>query len=112
MGYDPFLTDDRAKKLGIEKVELDELLEKSDFISLHTPLTDATRNIISADALNRTKKGVRIVNCARGGLVDENALLAALVSGHVAGAALDVFETNLQKIILYLQQKISLPLRI
>ena len=56
MGYDPFLTDDRAKKLGIEKVELDELLEKSDFISLHTPLTDATRNIISADALNRTKK--------------------------------------------------------
>ncbi|MEC7706149.1 MAG: phosphoglycerate dehydrogenase, partial [Pseudomonadota bacterium] len=92
MGYDPFLTDERAKKLGIEKVELDELLEKSDFISLHTPLTDATRNIISADALNRTKKGVRIVNCARGGLVDENALLAALVSGHVAGAALDVFE--------------------
>ena len=59
MGYDPFLTDERAKKLGIEKVELDELLEKSDFISLHTPLTDATRNIISADALNRTKKGVR-----------------------------------------------------
>ena len=94
MGYDPFLTDERAKKLGIEKVELDELLEKSDFISLHTPLTDATRNIISADALNRTKKGVRIVNCARGGLVDENALLAALVSGHVAGAALDVFENE------------------
>ena len=94
MGYDPFLTDERAKNLGIEKVELDELLEKADFITLHTPLTDATRNIISADALNRTKKGVRIVNCARGGLVDENALLAALHSGHVAGAALDVFETE------------------
>ena len=94
MGYDPFLTEERAKKLGIEKVELDELLGRADFISLHTPLTDATKNIISADALNRTKKGVRIVNCARGGLVDENALLAALTSGHVAGAALDVFENE------------------
>ena len=83
MGYDPFLTDERAKNLGIEKVELDELLEKADFITLHTPLTDATRNIISADALNRTKKGVRIVNCARGGLVDENALLSRGGSGCV-----------------------------
>ena len=91
MGFDPFLTPDRAKKLGIKKVELDELLAKSDFITLHTPLTDATRNIISADALQKTKKGVRIVNCARGGLIDEIALCAALHSGHVAGAALDVF---------------------
>ena len=91
LGFDPFLTPDRAKQLGIEKVELDELLAQADFISLHTPLTDATRNIISADALNRTKKGVRIINCARGGLIDELALLAALQSGHVAGAALDVF---------------------
>ena len=71
---------------------MDELLARADFISLHTPLTDSTRNIISADALNKMKKGVRIINCARGGLVDELALLAALNSGHVAGAALDVFE--------------------
>ena len=91
LGFDPFLTPDRAKKLGIEKVELDELLEKADFITLHTPLTDSTRNIISADALQKTKKGVRIINCARGGLIDEVALCAALHSGHVAGAALDVF---------------------
>jgi D-3-phosphoglycerate dehydrogenase len=94
MGYDPFLTEDRAKTLGIEKVELEVLFARADFISLHTPLTDSTRNIISADALNKMKKGVRIVNCARGGLVDELALLAALNSGHVAGAALDVFETE------------------
>ena len=91
MGFDPFLTPERAKSLGIEKVELDVLMQKADFISLHTPLTDATRNIISADALNKTKKGVRIINCARGGLIDEVALLAALHNGHVAGAAMDVF---------------------
>ena len=91
IGFDPFLTPERAKQLGIEKVERDELLARADFISLHTPLTDATRNIISADALHKTKKGVRIINCARGGLIDELALYAALKSGHVAGAALDVF---------------------
>ena len=79
---------------GIEKLGLDELLARADFITLHTPLTDATRNIISADALNKTKKGVRIVNCARGGLVDELAMAAALKSGHVAGAAFDVFEVE------------------
>jgi len=92
VGFDPYLTPENAKRLGIEKLELDELLARADFISLHTPLTDSTRNIISADALNKTKKGVRIVNCARGGLVDELALAAAMASGHVAGAALDVFE--------------------
>lgn len=91
LGYDPFLTPERALDLGIEKVELDDLLAQADFITLHTPLTDATRNIISADALNKTKKGVRIINCARGGLIDELALAAALSTGHVAGAALDVF---------------------
>ena len=91
IGFDPFLTEERAKTLGIEKVELDELLSRADFITLHTPLTDATRNVISADALHKTKKGVRIINCARGGLVDELALSAALHNGHVAGAALDVF---------------------
>jgi len=92
VAYDPFLSPERAQDLGIEKVELNDLLARADFITLHTPLTNETRNIISADAINRMKKGVRIVNCARGGLIDEAALKAALDSGHVAGAALDVFE--------------------
>ena len=92
VAYDPFLSGERAQDLGIEKVELNDLLARADFITLHTPLTNETRNIISADAINRMKKGVRIVNCARGGLIDEVALKAALDSGHVAGAALDVFE--------------------
>jgi len=91
VAYDPFLTPDRATALGVEKVELDELLARADFISLHTPLTEKTRNVLSAEALAKTKKGVRIVNCARGGLVDEAALRAALDSGHVVGAAFDVF---------------------
>ena len=94
VGFDPFLTPEHACRIGIEKVELDELLAVADVITLHTPLTEQTRNILSADALNKTKKGVRIVNCARGGLVDELALTAALSSGHVAGAALDVFESE------------------
>ena len=91
IAYDPFLSEERAVKLGVHKVELDELLARADFISLHVPLTERTRNILSAEALARTKPGVRIVNCARGGLIDEAALAAALKSGHVAGAALDVF---------------------
>jgi D-3-phosphoglycerate dehydrogenase / 2-oxoglutarate reductase len=94
IAYDPFLSPDRATDLGVEKVELDELLKRADFITLHTPLTDKTRNIISADAIKRMKKGVRIVNCARGGLVDEAALSEALKGGHVAGAAFDVFVTE------------------
>jgi len=91
IAYDPFLSAERALELGVEKVPLDQLLARADFITLHTPLTDETRNILSAENLARTKKGVRIVNCARGGLIDEAALKAALESGHVAGAALDVF---------------------
>ena len=91
IAYDPFLTPERAVELGIEKVELPALLARADFITLHTPLTDETRNILSADNLARTKRGVRIINCARGGLIDEAALKDALDSGHVAGAALDVF---------------------
>ncbi len=91
IAFDPFLTPERALDLGVEKVELDELLARADFITLHTPLIDATRNILDAKALAKTKKGVRIVNCARGGLVDEAALKDALESGQVAGAALDVF---------------------
>src|SRR6201984_1734100 len=91
IGYDPFLSPERARDLGVEKVELDELFRRADFITLHTPLTDKTKNIIDATAISRMKKGVRIINCARGGLVDETALRVALDSGHVAGAAFDVF---------------------
>ncbi|GAB4270239.1 MAG: phosphoglycerate dehydrogenase [Pararhodobacter sp.] len=91
VAYDPFLSEERAKALGVTKVELDELLARADFITLHVPLTDKTRNILSKENLAKTKKGVRIINCARGGLIDEAALAEALDSGHVAGAALDVF---------------------
>jgi D-3-phosphoglycerate dehydrogenase / 2-oxoglutarate reductase len=91
IAYDPFLTPERAQDLGIEKVSLDDLLGRADFITLHTPLTDSTRNILSRDNLLKTKKGVRIINCARGGLIDEAALKELLDSGHIGGAALDVF---------------------
>jgi D-3-phosphoglycerate dehydrogenase len=94
VAYDPFLSEDRAKQLGVHKVELDDLLHRADFITLHVPLTDKTRNILSRENLAKTKKGVRIINCARGGLIDEAALLDALNAGHVAGAALDVFEVE------------------
>jgi len=91
IAYDPFLSLERAVKLGVEKVELDDLLARADLISLHTPLTEKTKNILSAESLGKTKKGVIVVNAARGGLVDEAALRAALDSGHVAAAAFDVF---------------------
>ena len=94
VAFDPFLTEKRALELGVEKVELAELLARADVITLHTPLIEATRNILSREALAACKPGVRIVNCARGGLVDEAALADALRSGQVAGAALDVFETE------------------
>ncbi len=91
VAYDPFLSAERAVEMGVEKVELNELLARADFITLHTPLTDKTRNILSKEALAKAKKGVRVINCARGGLVDEQALREALDSGHVGGAAFDVF---------------------
>ena len=91
IAFDPFLSPERAKDIGVEKVELDELFKRADFITLHTPLTEKTKNIIDAAALAKMKKGVRIINCARGGLVDEQALVDALNSKHVAGAAFDVF---------------------
>ncbi|MBP6363054.1 MAG: phosphoglycerate dehydrogenase [Novosphingobium sp.] len=94
VAFDPFLTPERAVEMGVEKAELDTLLARADFITLHTPLTDQTRNILSDENLAKTKKGVRIINCARGGLIDEAALKAAMDSGHVAGAALDVFQTE------------------
>jgi D-3-phosphoglycerate dehydrogenase len=91
IAYDPFLSPERAVEMGVEKLELDDLLARADIITLHTPLTDKTRNILSADALARTRKGVLIINCARGGLVDEAALRQGLESGHIGGAAFDVF---------------------
>jgi len=94
VAFDPFLSQERADDLGVEKVDLDQLFRRADFITLHTPLTDKTRNIISAGAIKNMKKGVRIINCARGGLVDEAALYEALKSGQVAGAAFDVFVTE------------------
>ncbi|MGF1477576.1 MAG: phosphoglycerate dehydrogenase [Geminicoccaceae bacterium] len=94
IAYDPYLSPESATELGIEKVEFDQLLARADIITLHTPLTDGTRNILDGKALAKTKPGVRIVNCARGGLIDESALAESLKSGHVAGAALDVFATE------------------
>jgi len=94
IAYDPFLTEDRAVEMGVEKVDLDTLLARADFVTLHTPLTDETRNILSRERLENAKKGIRIINCARGGLIDEAALKDCLESGQVAGAALDVFETE------------------
>jgi D-3-phosphoglycerate dehydrogenase len=91
VAYDPFLSPERALELGVERVSLDELFARADFITLHTPLTDATRNIIDSRALAKMKRGVRLINCARGGLVVEADLAAALDAGQVAGAAIDVF---------------------
>ncbi len=94
IAYDPFLSEERAMQLGVERVDLDTLLARSDFITLHTPLTDKTRHIIDAAAIAKMKDGVRIVNCARGGLIVEADLAVALRSGKVAGAGIDVFETE------------------
>ncbi len=91
IAFDPFLSNERAEEIGVERVELDELYRRADFITIHTPLTDQTRNLLDASAFKKMKKGVRIVNCARGGIIDETALVEALNAGVVAGAALDVF---------------------
>lgn len=91
IGYDPYIVPEAAAVMGVECVSLDELLERSDFITLHTPMTAETRNIINRESLMKVKPGVRIINCARGGLIDEDALYEALLEKRVAGAALDVF---------------------
>ena len=91
IAFDPYLSPERARDLGVEKVELDDLLRRADFITLHTPLTPQTRGIMNAENLAKTKQGVRIIHCARGELVDEPAMRDALVCGHVAGGAFDVF---------------------
>jgi D-3-phosphoglycerate dehydrogenase len=111
IAYDPFLSGERALKLGVEKVELDELWRRADFITLHTPLTEKTRNIINAETLAHMRRGVRLINCARGELIDDAALAAALKSGHVAGAALDVFreEPATQSVLFGLPNVICTP---
>jgi D-3-phosphoglycerate dehydrogenase len=111
IAYDPYLSEERAGDLNVEKVELDALFARADFITLHVPLTDATRNIVDAKAIARMKPGVRIINCARGGLVVEADLKAAIDSGHVAGAALDVFavEPARDSPLFALEEVISTP---
>src|SRR5919198_2820660 len=95
IAYDPYLSATRARSLQVELVnELDDLLAAADFISLHTPLTDETRHILDERRFKKMKRGVRIINCARGGLIDEVALAQALQDRHVAAAALDVFEVE------------------
>ncbi len=111
IAYDPFLNEERAKELNVEKIELAELLKRSDFISLHTPLNEQTKNILNATTLKQTKKGVRIINCARGGLIVEKDLKEAILSGHVAGAALDVFEEEpaVNNILFGMEQVVCTP---
>jgi len=94
IAYDPFLGEDKAKEMGVEKVDLDELFRRADFITIHTPLTAETKYLINRESISRMKEGVRIINCARGGIVHEQDLYDAIKEGRVAGAALDVFETE------------------
>jgi D-3-phosphoglycerate dehydrogenase len=98
IAFDPFLSPDRAVEIGVEKVELEEIFKRADFITLHTPMTEGTKGIINAANIAKMKKGVRLINCARGGLIVEADLEAALESGQVAGAALDVFEEEPAKV--------------
>ncbi len=92
IAFDPFLSAERAVEIGVEKADLDGVLRRADFITLHTPMTESTKGIINKDSIAKMKRGVRLINCARGGLIVEADLKAALDSGQVAGAALDVFE--------------------
>src|SRR5690606_8138658 len=92
LGYDPFLTEERAEKLGVRMASFEEIIRTADFITVHTPLTPETRGMIGREQFAMMKKGVRIINCARGGIIDEAAVVEAIESGIVAGAAFDVFE--------------------
>ena len=111
IAYDPYLTPERATDLGVEKVELNDLFARADFITLHVPLTDATGNIIDAKAIEKMRKGVRIINCARGGLIVEQDLKNALESGQVAGAAIDVFsvEPATESLFFGMEQVVATP---
>jgi D-3-phosphoglycerate dehydrogenase len=92
IAYDPFLTVEKANDLGVELVEIKDIVRESDYITVHTPITNETKHLIGEKELGQMKKGVRLINCARGGIIDEKALASALDSGQVAGAALDVYE--------------------
>ena len=94
IGYDPFISKEMAESIGVELVTLEDIWARADYITVHTPLNETTRHLINAETLSKCKDGVRIINCARGGIVDEKALLEALESGKVAGAALDVYENE------------------
>jgi len=111
LGYDPFIAQERAEKLGIELAEVSEIFQQADFITFHTPLNNDTRHIVNAETIKTMKTGVRIINCARGGIVDEKALYDAIVEGKVAGAALDVFEKepDIENPLLQLEQVIATP---
>jgi D-3-phosphoglycerate dehydrogenase len=111
IGYDPYLSPEVAEKKGVELLSLDELLARSDFISVHTPLTDETRNLIDMNAMTKMKKGVILINCARGGIINEKDLYEAIKGGKVAGAALDVFEKEpaVGNPLLELDEVVSTP---
>jgi D-3-phosphoglycerate dehydrogenase len=111
IAYDPFLSEERARELGVEKVELPALFARADFVTLHTPLTEKTRNIVDAAAIAAMKPGAYIVNCARGGLVDEAALREALDDGRLAGAAIDVFaeEPAIQNVLFGARNLVCTP---
>ena len=111
VAYDPLIAKDRAEELGVEIVDLPELFQRADFITVHTPLMKETRHMINAQTIARMKDGVRIINCARGGIIDEQALYDAIVAGKVAGAALDVFEDEppFESPLLTLDQVIMTP---
>jgi len=111
IAFDPFLSPERASDLGVEKVELEDLFRRADFITLHTPMTDQTRGLLNAETLAKCKAGVRIINCARGGLVVEEDLAAAIKDGHVAGAAFDVFvnEPAKENVLFGLDNVVTTP---
>jgi D-3-phosphoglycerate dehydrogenase len=111
IGYDPYLSKEVAEKKGVELVSMDELLNKSDFISVHTPLTDETRNLIDKNSFKKMRNGVILINCARGGIVNEKDLYEAIKEGKVAGAALDVFEKEpaIGNPLLELEEVIGTP---
>jgi D-3-phosphoglycerate dehydrogenase len=109
--YDPFLTKERAEKLGVEVGTLDEVLSTADIITVHTPLTKETKGLLNHETIGKTKPGVYLINCARGGIIDEGALIEYMSSGHVAGAALDVYEIEppTNEKLLSLENLVSTP---
>ena len=111
IAYDPFLTAEKAEKLGVQFGTVEEVIKAADFITVHTPLLNETRHLINKEAFAKMKDGVQIINCARGGIIDEDALYDAIVAGKVAGAALDVFEEEpfVDHKLLTLPQVIATP---